>query len=490
LTCGCGKKQTTIFQTMSDPKIAAQLKSFVAAKEAQEKMLADAEDKESAGLYTKDGFELKSPDCRPFFAAAAKGDWPAVSNLWSKLEKGAYNPIAANAERRGGWLSRDIRAIEAFFHLAKPKIYVHGEWQQPVMETFGAIEAFAAGNEKYSAAFGNDIIKSIPAGSIYFGGTDPGRFVVTALMKSHADGKPFFALSQNPLPDGTYLHYLRALYGGKIHTLTDADSQKCFENYMADAQRRLSHDQELSNDPRQIKPGEEVKLDSNGQIQLSGQMNVIGIRELLTKTIFDKNPDREFYVEESFPLDWMYPYLEPHGLIMKINRRQLPELSDEIVQRDSDYWTKYVTPMIGGWLKLDTTVEEVAAFAEKIHVKKNLSGFAGDPQFVQNEYWCKNYSKLRSSIGGLYLWRAQHATDADEKKRMNDAADFAFRQAWALCPYSPETVFRYVNLLTSQNRRADALLVAETAAKMPEMRSFDWAVRDLVTELKQSQKAK
>jgi hypothetical protein len=179
----------------------------------------------------------------------------------------------------------------------------------------------------------------------------------------------------------------------------------------------------------------------------------------------------------------MYPYLEPHGLIMKINRQQLPELSDEIVQRYSNYWTKYLTPMIGGWLKPDTTIEEVAAFAEKIHVKKDLSGFAGDPQFVQNEYWCNNFSKLRSSIGGLYAWRARHTADSGEKKRMNDAADFAFRQAWALCPYSPETVVRYVDLLMSQNRRADALLVAETAAKMPEMKGRDGVLRQLVTEL-------
>jgi hypothetical protein len=95
---------------------------------------------------------------------------------------------------------------------------------------------------------------------------------------------------------------------------------------------------------------------------------------------------------------------------------------------------------------------------------------------------------LRSSIGGLYAWRAQHATDAGEKKRMNDAADFAFRQAWALCPYSLETVVRYVNLMMSEGRTADALLIAETAAKMPQMQ--DSNVRDLVTELKQSQKAK
>jgi len=33
------------------------------------------------------------------------------------------------------------------------------------------------------------------------------------------------------------------------------------------------------------------------------------INGLLAKIIFDKNPNREFYIEESFPLDWMYPYL-------------------------------------------------------------------------------------------------------------------------------------------------------------------------------------
>ena len=359
---------------------------------------------------------------------------------------------------------------------------LRGSWWSATMDACGVFWEFPPG-DKYAIAFGNDIIQSIPDGSIYFGGADAGRFAVTALMESHADGKPFFMLSQNPLADVTYLHYLRAMYGGKIHTPTDEDWQKSFQDYTTDAQRRLAHDQQFPNEPKQLKPGEEVRLDTNGQIQLSGQMNVIGIRELLTKTIFDKNPDREFYVEESFPLDWMYPYLEPHGLIMKINRQPLPALSDEIVQRDSDYWTKYLTPMIGGWLKPDTTIEEVAAFAEKIHVKKDLSGFAGDPQFVQNEYWCENFSKLRSSIGGLYDWRAQHAADAAEKKRMNDAADFAFRQAWALCPYSPETVVRYVNLLMSQNRRADALLVAETAAKMPESKGNE-QLRGFVTALK------
>ena len=438
---GCSKKQPASSWSLDKSAASAQLKQFLATQEAQARALAKEEGKKLPSEFDA------------FYKAAEAGDWQDATDLFGQMRK----RLDGDSSLRGSWWSATLDAAGVF-------------WTFPP-------------GDKYAIAFGNDIIKSIPDGSIYFGGADPGRFVVTALMESHADGKPFFMLSQNPLADATYLHYLRAMYGGKIHTPTDEDWQKSFQDYTTDAQRRLAHDRQFPNEPRQLKLGDEdVRQDTNGQIQLRSHMAVIGVRELLTKTIFDKNPDREFYIEESFPLDWMYPYLEPHGLIMKINRQQLPELSDEIVQRDSDYWTNYLTPMIGGWLKPDTTIEEVAAFAEKIHVKMDLSGFAGDPQFVQNEYWCKKFSKLRSSIGGLYEWRAEHAAEAAEKKHMNDAADFAFRQAWVLCPYSPETVVRYVNLLGSQNRRADALLVAEAAAKMPEMKGND-QLRALVTEL-------
>jgi beta-lactamase regulating signal transducer with metallopeptidase domain len=450
---GCSNKNSPTSWSLDKSGASTQLKQFLAAQETQSRALAK-----------QDGNKLPS-DFDAFYQAAETGNWQDATNLYQQMRKR---------------LDGDSRLL--------------GGWWSATLDAYGVFEEFPPG-DKYAIAFGKDIIQSIPPGSIYFGGTDSGRFAVTALMESHADGKPFFMLSQNPLADGDYLHYLRAMYGGKIYTPTDADLQKSFQDYTTDAQRRLAHDQQFPNEPRQLKPGEEVKLDSNGRIQLSSHMNVIGIRELLTKTIFDKNPDREFYVEESFPLDWLYPYLEPHGLIMKIDRQPLPALSDEIVWRDRDYWTKYVTPMIGGWLKPDTTIGEVAAFAEKIHVKKDLSGFAGDPQFVQNEYWCKNYSKLRSSIGGLYAWRAQHAADAGERKHMNDAADFAFRQAFALCPYSLETVYRYVNLLLSEGRPADALLIAETAAKMPAMQGSNGGqmpglIEQLKQQTKQSQTAK
>ncbi len=371
---GCSKRQAASSWTLDKSGASAQLKQFIAAQETQARALAKQE-----------GNKLPS-DFDAFYQAAETGDWQDATNLFGQMRK----RLDADSSLRGSWWSATVDA-------------------------YGVFVVFPPG-DKYAIAFGNDIIQSVPDGSIYFGAFAPGRFLVTALSESYADGKPFFAVSQNALTDATYLYYLRAMYGGKIHAPTDEDSQKSFQDYKTDAQRRLAHDQQFPNEPRQLQPGEEVKLDSNGQIQMSSYMNVIGVRELLTKTIFDKNPGREFYVVEGFPLDWMYPYLEPHGLIMNINRQPLPELSDEIVQRDGDYWTKYLTPMIGGWLKPDTTIGEVAAFAEKIHVKKDLSGFAGDPQFVQNEKWCENFSKLRSSIGGLYAWRARNSLLTPPKK--------------------------------------------------------------------------
>jgi hypothetical protein len=300
------------------------------------------------------------------------------------------------------------------------------------------------------------------------------------MEKSQVNADPFFLLTQNALADSTYLEYLRSMYGGKIYIPTATDSEKAFRDYTEDVQKRKQNNQ--------LKPGENFQTDSaSGRVQISGQVAVMEINGLLAEIVFDKNTNQEFYVEESFPLDWMYPYLEPHGLIMKINRQPLPELSDEIIQRDRYYWTKYVTPMIGDWLNNDTSVKEVTAFAEKVFVRRDFNGFTGDPRFIQNAYSHKMFSKLRSSIGGLYAWRAQNTADASEKKRMNDAADFAFRQAWALCPYSPEAVFRYVTLLTSENRTSDALLVAEAAAQMPEMKGHDGdQIRALVKRLQKA----
>ena len=93
--------------------------------------------------------------------------------------------------------------------------------------------------------------------------------MITAFTKSHAEGDPFFTLTQNALADGSYLDYLRAIYGAKIYIPTAEDSQNCFTNYVKDALRRLKENR--------LKPGENVK-EVDGQVQVSGQVAVMSIK--------------------------------------------------------------------------------------------------------------------------------------------------------------------------------------------------------------------
>jgi tetratricopeptide (TPR) repeat protein len=280
----------------------------------------------------------------------------------------------------------------------------------------------------------------------------------------------------------------------EIYTPTPEDSQRCFQIYIEDAQRRLMHDQQFPNEPRQIRQGEYVTIGTDNRVQVSGQVAVMAINGLLTKVIFDKNPTNEFYVEESFPLDWMFPHLTPSGVIMKINRQPLPELTDEIVQRDHQFWKDYSERLIGDWIDYDTPVKEIAAFAEKVYMRRNFGGFKGDRKFVRDDQAQKAFSKLRSSIGGIYSWRLGFSSGAPtppqyiakteaERQRMIREAEFAFKQAFAFCPYSPEAVFRYVQLLANLGRIDDAILVAETCQKLDR---YNTQVAFLLQQLKGS----
>jgi len=326
---------------------------------------------------------------------------------------------------------------------------------QPVNECFGAYEQCAKGGEKYVTFFAREILDSMPRGSIYFGGNDAGRWLPTAFSKSHANADPVFTLTQNALADSLYLKYLRVMYGDRIVTPTEDDSKKCFEEYKADATQRLKDGK--------LKPGEDVRIE-DGKTQVSGQIAVMAINALIAKRIFEANPRREFFVEESFPLDWMYPHLTPHGLIMKLNRAPLERIPDEALKKDHDYWTRFVNGALDKWLAPTTSVETVCDFARRVFGEQQPDPFKPDANFVNNEHLCRIYSKARSSIAGVYAWRATHTNSPEEKERMERAADFALRQAFALCPTSPEVVvFRYVNLLVQQNRKKEALLLAETA---------------------------
>jgi beta-lactamase regulating signal transducer with metallopeptidase domain/tetratricopeptide (TPR) repeat protein len=444
---GCSRRQTD--DSVLRQQQIARLQSFAQAKEKQSRELA-----------AKAGEQI-SPEFQKFFDAAIKGDWRTVTNRFAYYLQ--HQPP----------YTKGTNGMEA-----PPR----AAYWQPVLELDLAYSQVINCDPKYTALLADGIINSIPAGSIYLGGTDAGRSVPTAFCKSSIEADPFFSLTQNAVTDSGYLNYLRAMYGGKIYIPTEEDSQRCHQEYLADAQRRLQENK--------LRPGEDVRM-VDGKVQVSGHVAVIGVRGPLTKVIFDRNPDREFYVEESFPLDWMFPYLEPHGLIMKLNRQPLTQLPEETIARDHEYWRKLVAGMVGGWLDEKTPVTEIASFIDRIYVRHNLVGFTGDPRFVQNDYAGKIFCKLRCSIGGLYSWRFSPNAPPEyrpksyaENQALVQEADFAFRQAFALCPSSPEAVFRYAQLLMQLHHWDDAILVAETCLKLDPHNGQVMGLRDTLQQYK------
>jgi len=415
-----------------DVKLAlpAQVQKFISEKEQQVKSAA-----------TKHKVELW-PEVVNFFDAAKKGEWPVAQEFY-----------------------RDLRHSVNYERDSKDEGRVAATAQSAALEVELALEQFAEGEPKYAEAFGRDIVSSMHKGSVYFGGTDPGRGLPTAFCQSHAKANPVFVLTQNALANGYYLTYLRDMFGGQLYVPTEEEMSRAFKDYVDGAQRRLEHDEKFPNEPRQIKPGENVQM-RNNKVQVSGQVAVMAINGLLAKLVFERNPGREFFIEESYPLEWMYPHLSPHGLIMKINRKPLENLSEEVVRQDRKFWSQLQRKLIGDWPRPETPVKNICDVAETVFVEKDLDDFDGDPKFVGNPNACRTYSKLRSSIGGVYAWRAREAKDPAEKERMRREADFAFRQAFALYPGSAEAVFRYVSLLTDQKRFDDALCLAETAGKI------------------------
>lgn len=387
-------------------------------------------------------------------------------------------------------------------------------------EQRGHMFGFWFGHDMFTPPFG--IYPEMARDTVLFGGTDPGRFCPTYMIfcesfipakkkfDSKFDRRDVYIITQNALADGTYLSYIRAHYNRstqidppffqnffnmkslafldriftnigariekrrraegvyppkEIHTPTPDDSQRAFNEYIEDAQRRYSLGQ--------MKPGEDFHVD-NGRVQVSGQVAVMSINGILTKMIFDANPDHEFYVEESFPLDWMYPYLTPSGIIMKINRQPLPEYSQDIINKDHEFWSKYSDRLVGNWITYDTPVSNICDFAERVYLHHDYKGFTGDRKFVRDDNAQKAFSKLRSSIGGIYAWRISNSKSPADQQRMIKEAEFAFKQSFAYCPFSPEAVYRYVNLLLSMSRIDDAISIVRTCKKLdPENPSID-----------------
>ena len=143
--------------------------------------------------------------------------------------------------------------------------------------------------------------------AVFFGGTDPGRFVPTYMIYCAKVRSDVYLITQNALADNTYMSVMRDLYGDTIWIPSQQDSNYAFQKYVEDVQAG------------RISAGADVQFE-NGRVSVQGVQGVMMINGILCRMIFEANKQKHaFYVEESYVIPWMYPYLTPNGLIMKMN---------------------------------------------------------------------------------------------------------------------------------------------------------------------------
>src|SRR5437867_627790 len=137
-------------------------------------------------------------EAREFFRAAEIGDWNAVSNAFQRIRPstGTNGPLPA------------LRNV----------MYV------PIHETWGAYAELNEWDQTMSQRFADDVLRSLPAGSIYFGGSGWGRFIITA-VRDVAQAPDIFIITQNGMADSYYSNYLQLLYGSRLWIPGEKDVQ-------------------------------------------------------------------------------------------------------------------------------------------------------------------------------------------------------------------------------------------------------------------------
>jgi tetratricopeptide (TPR) repeat protein len=306
-------------------------------------------------------------------------------------------------------------------------------WEFGAWELEGAHAILAEiGDEERKAYPNPDYPPRMETNAIFFGGTDPGRFVPTYMIYSAHYREDVYLITQNALADNTYMNVMRDLYGDRIWIPSQQDSNRAFQQYVEDVREG------------RIPAGADVSFEG-GRVSVQGVQGVMMINGILARYIFDKNKAKHaFYVEESYVIPWMYPYLTPHGLIMKINSEPV-NLTPENVKNDHDFWDWYTHRLMS------------------------------NPKFLRDVVARKTFSKLRSAIAGLYVAR-----------RNFGEAEYAFQQAITMYPLSPEANFRLADVYMQQFQFSKARMVIEAFLKEdPE----NDKVVDFLNQIKDTEKA-
>lgn len=238
------------------------------------------------------GIEVPS-DVEAFFAAVDSGDWERIHRLFASMRQGNYDGAPGREELLKLWPA--------------------------ILETYGVAEQAHLWPAQKLLDYGNAALGSLREGMVYIGGSDPGRFI-PALLNETSDGPRHIVLTQNALADQSYLEYVNFLYGDRLGTLSKEESQRAFQDYISDAQKRFQHDRDFPNEPKQVRPGEDLQMIDN-RFQVSGAVAVMDINERLLRVLMEKNPDVSFAMQESFSFPSMYTGAAPLGPLIELRAR-------------------------------------------------------------------------------------------------------------------------------------------------------------------------
>lgn len=351
-----------------------------------------------------------------------------------RFEAAVWEFFAAAKDGRWNDVTNSFRPVNkhaARWEAAQPHPSVSARAWPAIAEVGRATELSLRLTPRYLALLTHDLTVALPPGAICFAGHDAGRVCAAVFSQPKAPGQKLAVFDLVALGNPLQWQALQAKFGSSVRLVQDAD-------------------------PRQQGHG-----------------------------IFEANPNREFFVVERHPVDWMCSRLSPHGAVLKLNREPIGKLPDEVMAQDRAFWSERVRQFLGTDFAPPASLKEACDFVERVYLRGDLKGFAGDPRYLRNETARLAYSKLRVAIAGTYFWRINRsAREPDERRRITAEADHAFLQAFVLCPSSQEVVFRYLNLLIALGRHDDALLMVDVAVKLDPTNSAFKSLRPQLERLK------
>lgn len=330
-----------------------------------------------------------------FFEAIEAGNWKEIDALWTAMSKrsGQYEGSTHSPELDPYWMA--------------------------VLDAYGVAEQANDWPAQQLLDYGNAVVDSLRPGMVYVGGTDPGRWI-PELLNETGGREQHIMVTQNAMADGRYVEFMDTLYGDRMTALTAEDSKRAFQDYIADAQKRLEHDQQFPDEPKQMRPGEDARF-VDGKFQVSGQVAVMSINEKLLQALMDKNPDLSFAIGESFPLKGTYADAVPLGPLMELRAQdEQNKFTPDRAAQSLEYW--------------QAKAQQVLSNPDAYYSTETLKTYSHDVNSSANLLAAHDY---------------------------NNEAEQAYRLSSQLWPGNPEPIGSLAGILARDGRAEEARLLLE-----------------------------